>query len=389
MEEIHASPNKAVLVVTGAGTQALAWLMAAPGASDTVLEALVPYGRQAMIEFLGHEPVEYASPEQARDMASRAYDAALRLREDQEWVVGLGCTATIATNRPKLGEHRSHIAIWDEIGVTTYNLTLAKGQRGRSAEEELVSRLILSAMAESFAIKRSLTLDLTDGDGLEIFRARHDDPLRSLLHPSVQSENHVSSVTVYPDGRMVANDPPKAAVLSGSFDPPHVGHEKLAQIGAETLGTDVVFEISVVNVDKPPLEEDELRRRLGQFHGKRCVVVTTAPTFTEKADILPGGTFIIGWDTAVRLVDSKYHGGEAGVLAALSNIRDRGCRFLVAGREHGGVFRTLEDVPIPSGFEDLFYALQEAKFREDTSSAEIRSGRFAGFGVKVPKLTDF
>ena len=377
MEEIHASPNKAVLVVTGAGTQALAWLMAAPGASDTALEALVPYGRQAMIEFLGHEPVEYVSPEQAREMASRAFGSALRLREDQERVVGLGCTAAIATNRPKLGEHRSHIAIWDEIGVATYNLTLAKGERGRSAEEELVSRLILRALAESFGVKLSLAMDLMDGDTLEVVKASHDDPLRSLLHPSAQSENHVSSVTVYPDGRMVANDPPRAAVLSGSFDPLHVGHEKLAQVGAETLGTDVVFEISVVNVDKPPLEEDELRRRLGQFHGKRRVVVTTAPTFTEKANVLPGGTFIIGSDTAVRLVDSKYHGGEAGVLAALSNIRDRRCRFLVAGREHGGVFRTLEDVSIPSGFEDLFDALPEAKFREDTSSAEIRSGRFA------------
>ena len=375
VEEIHASPNKTVLVATGAGTQALAWLMAVPGASNTVLEALVPYGRQAMVEFLGHEPVEFVSPEQARDMASRAYSTALRLREDQERVVGLGCTAAIATNRPKLGEHRSHIAIWDDAGVATYDLTLAKGQRGRSAEEELVSRLILRALAESFDIKLNLTLDLTDGDSLEVVSASHDNPLRSLLDPSMQPANHVSSLTVYPDGLMAANDPPTAAVLPGSFDPLHGGHEKLAQVGAETLGTDVVFEISVVNADKPPLKEDQLRRRLEQFQGKWVVVITGAPTFTEKADVLPGSTFIIGSDTAVRLVDPKYHGGEAGVVAALSNIRDRGCRFLVAGREYGSVFRTLEDVPIPPGFEDLFEALPEAKFREDTSSSEIRSGR--------------
>ena len=41
----------AVLVVTGGGAQALADLFAVPGASRTVLEALVPYGDRSMREF--------------------------------------------------------------------------------------------------------------------------------------------------------------------------------------------------------------------------------------------------------------------------------------------------------------------------------------------------
>ena len=52
IEKAHATPHKAVIVVAGAGTQALAWLLGVPGASRTVLETLVPYGRLSMIDFL-------------------------------------------------------------------------------------------------------------------------------------------------------------------------------------------------------------------------------------------------------------------------------------------------------------------------------------------------
>ena len=40
IEKIHATPHKAVVAVSGAGTQAVAWLLGVAGASRTVLEAL-------------------------------------------------------------------------------------------------------------------------------------------------------------------------------------------------------------------------------------------------------------------------------------------------------------------------------------------------------------
>ena len=36
---VHASKPKAVLAVTGGGFQSLGWIMAVPGASNTILEA--------------------------------------------------------------------------------------------------------------------------------------------------------------------------------------------------------------------------------------------------------------------------------------------------------------------------------------------------------------
>lgn len=171
---IHASPTMAVVVVAGAGGQALAWLLGVPGASKTVLEATVPYSRASMAEYLGQEPAEYVSAETAIAMAQAAYGRALRLRESDAPdtpVVGLACTASIATERSKRGEHRCCVATWDgAAGATTYSLELEKGRRDRAAEDEVVSRLILHALAESCGVPPDLPLGLHDGERLDVTR---------------------------------------------------------------------------------------------------------------------------------------------------------------------------------------------------------------------------
>ena len=73
---LHDTPHKTVLAVSGAGTQAVAWLLGVSGASRTILEVLVPYGRLAMQDFLGFEPTQSAAAETARQMARRAYQRA-------------------------------------------------------------------------------------------------------------------------------------------------------------------------------------------------------------------------------------------------------------------------------------------------------------------------
>src|SRR5262245_9597040 len=72
-------------------------------------------------------------------------------------------------------------------------------------------------------------------------------------------------------------------LFPGSFNPLHHGHVILADLVAERLGADVSFELSVVNVDKPELPPDEVRRRLKQLRGRRPVYVTRAATFLDKA----------------------------------------------------------------------------------------------------------
>ncbi len=373
VELIHASPVVSVVVVAGAGGQALAWLLGVPGASSTVLEAIVPYGRRSMVEFLGHQPAQFVSPEVARQMARSAFERGLRLREGNEPVVGLGCTASIVSERPKRGDHRCCVAAWDDVGVTTYNLRLAKGMRERLGEEDVVSQLVLRALAKCCGIELEMPLELLEGERLDVLSKAHPDPIWRLVAASEDERSGFETVTVYPDGRTAVNERLQGAVLPGSFSPLHRGHERLAEVASEILGSQVVFEISAANVDKPPLEEQEVRRRLEQFRDRWPVVLTRAPTFPEKAALFPGCTFVIGWDTAVRLVHPRYYGGEeVAMLGALAEIRSVGSRFLVAGRVQEGVYHTLADVSVPPEYADLFDTIPESRYRADISSTELR-----------------
>ena len=367
IREIHDAPQQGVLVVSGAGSQAVAWLLGVAGASRTLLEVVVPYGRKSMIDLLGFEPGQFVSEDTARSMARAAYRRGMRLRDNDLPVVGVACTATIATDRPKRGEHRAYVATWDDTGWNSYSLRLDKGRRDRAGEEEVVSRLLVQSLARTCGIESELSLGLTTADAIQVRQKDHPDPLEWLL------SGEASTVTVTPDGRMVADEPVLAPLLPGSFNPLHHGHERLARTAGDVMGSEVVYEISVTNVDKPPLTGEEVRLRLDQFRGKARVVLTQAETYHKKSALFPGCTFVIGWDTAVRLVDPRYYGGdESCMLTALAEIWAAGCCFLVAGRAEGGKFNTLSEVPIPQGFSQIFKSIPESAFRVDVSSTALR-----------------
>src|SRR5437764_11605704 len=93
IQRLHAAPHGVVLVCTGGGAAAIQWLLAVPGASATVLEALVPYSHEALTALLGALPAKATSPETARAMAERAYERARRWAgDDARPLIGVGCT---------------------------------------------------------------------------------------------------------------------------------------------------------------------------------------------------------------------------------------------------------------------------------------------------------
>ncbi|MEI6181471.1 MAG: hypothetical protein WCP31_12000, partial [Chloroflexales bacterium] len=125
--------------------------------------------------------------------------------------------------------------------------------------------------------------------------------------------------------------------------------------------------------DKGALARAEIDRRAAQFVGRHTLVLSRAPLFVQKAALFPGRAFVLGYDTATRLVAPRYYGGEAGMLAALATLRQAGCRFLVAGRLAEGRFATLADLTLPAGYAAMFTAIPETRFREDISSTELRA----------------
>ena len=367
---IHDTPEQSVLAVAGAGNYALAWLLGIGGASRTVLETRVPYGYLAMTDFLGgYAPDQTVSADTARRMAKSAWQRGLALREGDAPIIGLGCTATIATDRTKRGEHRAFIATWDDAGVVTESVTLEKGLRDRAGEEDVVSRLVIAALARACGINAEIDLRLASAEQVIAGRVNHADPIQLLL------DGEAKWVSVQSDGSMAADDTPPVALLPGSFNPLHRGHTELAEAAAQSLGLPVSYELSIVNVDKPPLTADEIQHRVAQFRDVGTVVLTRAETFHKKAQLFPGCGFVIGWDTATRLILPRYYGdSETAMLTALAEMWGSRCRFAVAGRiDDHGVFRTLADVNLPAGFHPLFADIPESAFRSDTSSTAIRS----------------
>jgi hypothetical protein len=175
-------------------------------------------------------------------------------------------------------------------------------------------------------------------------------------------------------GALRGHDPRPTILLPGSFNPLHHGHTSLAEIAAERLGSPVAFELSIANVDKPELPTGELIRRLGQFVNRAPVYVSRAATFRAKAALFPGCVFVIGSDTAARLVSPRYYGGDPDqVVRALDEIRSHGGRFFVGGRvDAAGRFVDVGGVAIPAGYRDMFQGLGEREFRVDVSSTELR-----------------
>ena len=179
----------------------------------------------------------------------------------------------------------------------------------------------------------------------------------------------------------------------------------------------IVFELSALNVDKPPLSRATLMERLAQFHpdhpqGRElaqagivnyAVCITSKPLFLQKAQSLPHAHFIIGTDTFSRLIDSTYYkpkqlqpyadphtenlAATMSMVSALTTVADLGCTFIVGGRVNqkslqSGVasFETMKDVlagssvavALPACVRGMFSGLAESEFRLDLSSTELR-----------------
>jgi nicotinamide mononucleotide (NMN) deamidase PncC len=364
IERIHASGHQLVLSVTGGGSGAIAALLEVPGASATVLEAVVPYAAAALEQWLGGPADHSCSERTARAMAMAAFERARTLSHaDPRTLRGIGATASLATTRPKRGAHRVHVA-WQSAEFTAVaSCELTKGERTRAEEEQVATRLVLDAVAEACGVDAPSLLEASLRAGVQRRSQQASAPWSELL----LGERSFCAIG--------ENDATETTILfPGAFNPLHAGHERMAELAAERYGVPVTFELSILNVDKPPMDFVEIADRLQALSDRR-VLLTRAATFVEKAELAPGCTFVVGVDTLTRIADPKYYGGDAAARdEAIAAITRQGCRFLVFGRLLEGRFSTSADLEVPTPLRALCDEVSETEFRADVSSTELRGG---------------
>ncbi|RCS40545.1 hypothetical protein DTL42_24535 [Bremerella cremea] len=376
IRQLHRSPWRLSAVVTGGGSEALSQLLSIPGASETVLEALIPYSSASLEDFLHYKPAHYCSRATAQAMAMRAFFRARDLEKrnsqhdlDDTHLLGVGCSASLRSLRPKKGQHRVHIAVQTAQISSLASLVLTKDSRDREREENVVAALLLNRIAEVTGITNRIPLDLLPGE--------HVDESSAVAWPSwtelMLGQRNVACAMK--DEQDASLDSFSGVLFPGAFNPLHEGHQRMAELAEQITGHRVDFEISIENVDKPPLDFFDIESRVRQFEPPQRCWLTRAPTFLEKTKIFPEATFVVGADTIVRIAEPRYYQNSVEQRdAALAELQQQNCRFVVFPRVVKEQFLSLADLTLPPILAERCEAVPSSEFRMDISSTELRSG---------------
>lgn len=377
---IHASGRRLVIAATGGGSYAIARLLETPGASRSILEATIPYSLASLTDFLGFRPEQACSAETSRAMAMAAFVRARRLApdEDPDSLCGIGCTASLATDRPKFGTRRVHVAVQTARCTWTRGCELEYEDGDRSLDEACASGFLLGEIARACGVEAAAIGDrFSAAEDVVDYFAFDVEEVQAERAQLLLGNRHL--VVVRPHSVIEHYLPPAGdarLIFPGSFNPPHSGHVRMAAIAEQRTNLPLLWELSITNVDKPPLDFISIRTRIHAIRFEdhdRPIALTRAPTFAEKAKLFPGSIFVVGADTIARVGQLCYYADDsARRTTAIAEIASQGCRFLVFGRQVEGKFQTLADLHLPPDLLALCDEVPASDFREDVSSTELR-----------------
>ena len=356
-----------VITTTGGAFTGSSLLMSKPGASSSILLLNGPYTEDATLTYMENQPKSFASLEAGNELSITS------LKQCREFNTanisksyGIGITCALATNRWLKGDHRCYIVITSNNSRTTLSLNLYKGTdpdlfRSRTEEDMLCSKILIFLLAY---ICNVTNIDFFHSDMQNILDPRdkyefNEEIFEHPIHQLIENKNYqlrheiVNSVLCQPneDGTFTFINNPSlknVIMLPGSFNPLHQGHISTLENSSKLSGKNGVYELCIVNADKPVLSYDNIMSRLDQFKFPNInpIILTNAPLFADKNKLFPGISYSIGIDLAIRLVNPKYTSGDMDLMIEnILRMTFNNTKFYVNSRTYGSA-HILDDFPI-------------------------------------------
>ncbi|BFU22598.1 hypothetical protein EHI8A_059930 [Entamoeba histolytica HM-1:IMSS-B] len=195
------------------------------------------------------------------------------------------------------------------------------------------------------------------------------------------------------NGSITHSIPQCPIVYCGTFNPFHKAHKKIIEYMSMRFNhRPIILDISQRSEDKSVTSLTNVFIRASQVAGKYKVNISNTSLYIDKCKTYPGGTFVVGLDTAVRILNKRYYqNSEINLKKAMQVIASMGCNFIVVGRKDDITNRFLEFDSVKSTlpakeYHYLFISLNEKEFRYDLSSTYLRANGIIINKNILPKL---
>jgi len=302
-------------------------------------------------------PEHFCSEEAAIDLASAAYIKAYKFGGKKP--VGLGITASVASEKIHRGDHRIFGCCITDEKVLLFHKTLEKGAGAGARAHDGMSAddLGFFMLVDALGVSAFEPPVRQYEDGTEKAKARF------FAHPFFTA-----------NGKRLAglSDSKHWALMPGAYNPPHEGHFGTADSVLDDYHRQVVFEVTAEPPHKEALSPQLLLQRAKLLHGRDRLFTKKNPLYLDKARAYPGIPLVMGADAMVRLLDPKW---GVDVTASFKEFKELNTELYIAGRTIGSKFITWQDIKemLPPEQSQLFVEIaRPVTGHWEMSSTEIR-----------------